>query len=184
MTRIVQEAPDTRFRMPFTHELDKLYEIVRAAHPELDGFDVAEFGRGLWAAGQFWRTDEPCRTRYFGAWVDNANEKLVEGNAASISAPAFLAGIIGSADIVWQRQDHRIGAMLEIGLDRYRGRPCSTPNAWRGVVHEGKPLLAPVDPPWIQTGRIDVPQVKISQLDVRTGRMREVQENQSLWRQS
>jgi hypothetical protein len=141
--RITTIPPQTGLEMPTDDELGRWLAIVQSAHPWLTGFDLAEFRRAFWAQGKFFRTAALDKSRYFYAWVADANEMLGRSDARGIEGASFLSAILASGDVVWQRADQRVGAQLELGLNQYSGRSCS--NAWRSILR-GEPLPEPVTP--------------------------------------
>ena len=145
MTRVTIAAPATNLEMPSADELVQLRNIAASAHPEIDAsFDHDEFRRAFWCVGQNFRTPAPRKDRFYSAWIDQANELLERQDAAQIGGPSFLVACIAAGDITWQAANADVGALLEIGLDPYRGRPCS--NVWRDVLSGRARLLAPFVP--------------------------------------
>ncbi len=133
------------FEMPDGADLKRLREVVLAEYPSLrDNSDrrveeakLREFADALWASAFFYRTDTPNSHFYFGHWVDAASALLTQAGRQSISGGAFLTAVIAAGDVCFQLPG--AGAVLEVGLDEYRGRPAT--NAWRRTL-EGE-LLKP-----------------------------------------
>jgi hypothetical protein len=143
--KITIEPPATNFAAPAPAELAKLLKIVSAAHPQLCAkVELPEFGRAFLAIGFIWRLAAPSTKHYFSHFVDVANERLAQRGVEGVEGAAVLASIIGHADVPWQAADARIGALLQVGLDEHRGRPCS--NRWRAVLDGTANLSAPVAP--------------------------------------
>jgi hypothetical protein len=162
MMRIVTLAPQTGLAMPNDDELAKLMAIVLTAHSWLAGFDLAEFRRSFWAQGKCYRTAAPDKSRYFQSWVDDANALLERFDKRGVEGASFLAACLAAGDVVWQRADPSVGALLELGLNQYTGRPCS--NAWRSVLR-GQPLLEPVTPGVVRAPSNAIPRPRFYQED-------------------
>jgi hypothetical protein len=145
--RITIALPNTHFERPTAEELRKLRKIVTAAHPWLNDCDEQSFSRAFTAIGFMFRTPQPVKSRYFHDILADANQLLDELlDLRLVDGIAFLAAALGHGDVKWQESNGRVGALLEIGLCPTHGIPCSTPNAWRGLLDGTRNLLAPVAP--------------------------------------
>jgi hypothetical protein len=136
--------PDTGYQAPNADELPKLHAIVLRVHPGLNA-PMSEFSRAMFAAGCFFRTAAPDRSRYFSTWLDRANEILAQAGSSSIGGGSLLGALIAHADVCWRAENRDAGQMLEVGLNQYRGARCQ--NSWRDVL-AGQPLrpsLPPID---------------------------------------
>ena len=115
---------------------------ARPWRPATEKAKENEFASAFWAAGHFYRTPEPNRVYYFSHFVDLANERLAMIDREAVDGNAFLVACVAHADVVYQRPDRMLGAVLEVGLNEHAGRPCS--NAWRKVLTGEALLLKPV----------------------------------------
>jgi hypothetical protein len=133
MTRVVELLPQTDFSLPSPAELDKLRKIVISAHPWLADHDPQAFHHSFWAAGLMFRTPEPCKSRYFAAFVDDASQMLQKYGLPGVDGNSFLSACLAHGDIVWRRGDRSQGVLLEIGLSAtYAGAKCK--NTWRKLL--------------------------------------------------
>ena len=159
-------APKTGAIMPSDAELERLLEIVKRAHPWLvqaegpEAFDLATFKKAFWAQGLLFRTHAPRQDRRFASFLEYIEDTF----DVRIFGPAFLAAIIASGEIPWQKQDMNAGRVLEVGLNEYTG--ATSGNAWRRILTGEATLLAPVarpvpgqapeNLPWFRTYRTGV----------------------------
>jgi hypothetical protein len=133
--------------MPTNNEFRRLRSIVWREHPWLRDEAARQesvelqFASAFWACGHFFRTAEPCRTRHFGAFVDEASAILGQHGLEGIGGKAFLSACLAAGDVAWRAAGPGIGQLLEIALDRRHGMRCS--NAWRDILN-GRALLAPI----------------------------------------
>ena len=164
--------------MPDDSELAKLLSIVQASHGWLPGFDLPEFRRSFWAQGKCFRTAAPDKSRYYQAWVDDANALLERFDKRPIEGASFLAACIGAGDVVWQRADPRVGALPELGLNKYVGARCS--NAWKRILTGEAQLLEPITPGIVRAPSDALPRPKFYEADAQ-GRMVEY-DPAPLWR--
>lgn len=168
MTVVSYGLPTTNAAMPNANELRRLREFVLAEHRWLrDDNDrrsqstiEREFQRSFWAVQHFWRTPAPNAKRYISGFVDNANAMLGLANLPSIDGSEFVISCLAVGDVHWQKPDRSVGALLEVGLDQFRGAPCS--NRWRSILG-GSPLLKPTPPP--KREQFAGPQPKIWRVD-------------------
>ena len=157
--------PRTGYEAPTAEELRRLREIVLAEHRWLrdpgdrrsEKAKENEFASAFWAAGHFYRTPEPNRVYYFSHFVDLANERLAMIDREAVDGNAFLVACVAHADVVYQRPDRMLGAVLEVGLNEHAGRPCS--NAWRKVLTGEALLLKPVAPRQLAREAVTPPRV-------------------------
>ena len=175
--RNVTLAQQTGLQMPDEAELAKLMAIVLAAHSWLAGFDLPEFRRAFWAQGKFFRTAAPDKSRYYRAWIDDANVLLERFDKRGVEGASFLSACLAAGDVIWQRSDPSKGAMLEIGLNQYAGARCS--NAWRDILR-GQPLLEPVKPGVRRSERDELPRPRHFEADAH-GTMRECDPSKPSW---
>jgi len=107
MTRITYTLPATGYVAPLPSELRKLQAIVSAAHPWLraDDAEEREFTNAFWAQGHFFRTPEPCASRSFEGFLDEANGMLIRQGEETIGGRTFLAAILAAGDVAWRRAD-------------------------------------------------------------------------------
>jgi hypothetical protein len=134
--------PQTGAVMPSDSELERLLAIVAKHHSWLgagrDAFDLEDFRTGFWATTLFFRTPAPRQDRRFSSYIEHIEDVF----DTRVGGPSFLAAIIATGEVPWQRQDLSAGRLLEIGVDPYSGM--TSRNAWRRVVTGEASLLAPV----------------------------------------
>jgi hypothetical protein len=143
--KIFETPVNSGLILPDEASLERLLKIIAAAHPWLmtdggeDAFDAADLGLAFKAVGGFFRRPTTDRSRYFHAWVALARELVGE----RLDPRAFLAACILDR-VVWQKHEPSRGAVLELGLDAYRGS--ISDNYWRQVCFHDAPVPAPVVP--------------------------------------
>jgi hypothetical protein len=142
VTQVVELPPRTGLEMPDADQLQRLRSYVVAEHPWLRDTPEAEFPRGFWVAGTFHRRPTPDGSVYYVHWVSIANQRLERAGLAPIGGQSFLCACLAHADIVWQKPDPGVGALLELGLSEFSGQSCS--NTWRGLLAGERGLLKPV----------------------------------------
>lgn len=170
--KITTTLPNTGYTAPNATQMASLLRIVLAAHPWLGAVDQHAFARAMWATGLLYRTRETRRDKYFHSWVEVGNQRLTEQDAEPVTGAEFMAAVIGHGDIVWQRQDARQGALLEIGVDEFRGLACQ--NSWRRILTGEANLLDPTPPRGSKPLPADeAPDVQIFQQDG-SGRFRQL----------
>jgi hypothetical protein len=158
--------------MPDDKQLQRLQSIVLAAHPWLatevtkDGNAAGQFRLAFSYLGHVYRTETTNKRRYFHSWIEDANDWLHQLDIwREVGGAALLCAVIGHGDICWQRADHTVGALLEIGADPYSGRRCA--NAWRGILDGTRTLLKPMSAVPLPPEGTAIPVVKIT--DLQTG---------------
>lgn len=104
--------------------------------PDRERIDVdfrGGFKRAFLAAGAFYRTAEPCRTRFISHWADQANTWLRSYGLPEIETNMLLLACVCHGDIPYTVAGG--GAVWELGVDVYSGK--SAGDAWRGVLSSG-----------------------------------------------
>jgi hypothetical protein len=141
-----QLPPATNFERPDPEQLKALRRVVLSAHPWLNESDDRAFASAFVACGYLFRTPAPVTNRLFSHHVDEANDLLRALVKPSTDGVAFLCACLAHGDVPWRQASSQHGQLLEVGLDPYAGRPCSTPNRWRAILSGEADLLAPVGP--------------------------------------
>ena len=142
--KITVQLPSTHFERPTAEQLRSLRNIVLAAHGWLADCDEESFARAFVAIGFMFRNERAMKARFFHSIVDDGNDLLVELlDMRPVDGVSFLAAALAHADICWQEANGRLGALLEIALDRHSGRPLTTPNKWRALLDGSANLLPP-----------------------------------------
>jgi hypothetical protein len=131
--------------LPAAAELKRLQEIVLGYFPKLieggkrEEFSVA-FAGSLRRVLNIGRAKEPDRTKYIAYWVEDAQLWLgARADYTRLSGGAFIAACLAAGDVPYQASDVTRGALWEVGLKDYGGRPPDL-SAWRKVLHTGELL--------------------------------------------
>ena len=143
--------------MPTDDELDKLYKIVTAAHPDLNlareqgRFDIsarnhmAEFKAAFFGVGRLGRLSEPDSSRYFHAIVGNVNDILQGRRLAEVDGDAVMCAVLAWGDVVHRPADAALGQMVGVGLARIgQGTPARP--MWRTILGGEANLLPSLQP--------------------------------------
>jgi hypothetical protein len=94
-----------------------------------------DFKRAFLASGSFYRTAEPCRTRYVSHWADQANTWLRSYGLPEVETNMVILAALVHHDIPWT--DGRVdGCVFELGVDQYTGAKAH--DAWRKTLRTGK----------------------------------------------
>lgn len=154
MTRpfLTELLPSTNYEQPTAAEMSALRRIVRGVHDAwLGGGEGSEverdrsFYRAFWVTGAcFYRTREVRRDKYFSSFFEFGNHRLEENGILPTDERSFMLACLAHGDIVWQRKDPAVGALLELGLHEYHGAACS--NRWRQILTGEAKLLAATPP--------------------------------------
>jgi hypothetical protein len=145
MVTVQNPLPRTFYEQPDRKSVEKLLKIVEAAYHGLAGeVTVDELNRAMFFCGRCFRLPQPSSKKAFSWFIDEGNALLNANNWGGFSGTALLVAVLASGDVVWRQHRPALGEVLEIGLDLYQGRPCTTPNAWRAVASGARPLLPPV----------------------------------------
>jgi hypothetical protein len=143
--RVTEYLPSTGYLRPDAATMAELLAIVKKnLWVSLGGVTADEFRRAMFWTGHVFRLPpgEVSGEMDFPSWINVCNNFLQTCNLRDINGAAVIAGILGQADIDYRLASPRLGQVIELGIHRYVGRPCS--NAWRLLNRE--PLRAPLGP--------------------------------------
>jgi hypothetical protein len=141
--------------MPTADELDSLYKIVIAAHPDLklerettrfeyERNHLDEFKRAFLAVGRLGRLTEPSPDRHFHAVVDDANRVLSARRLSDVEGDAVMVAILAWGDVQHRPADAAFGQLTEVAIAKInQGTPARA--RWREVLN-GAPLQPPLPP--------------------------------------
>jgi hypothetical protein len=84
------------------------------------------------------RTDRPNGKVALSYWMDVCRGWLRARNsvASDLDANALILAVLASGDVAYCPANHQLGAVWELGLVEFGGRPAS-PDGWKRILREG-----------------------------------------------
>jgi hypothetical protein len=147
---------DERFDLPNLKEMERLFAAVRNLSPWpqtlVDRFDDNRPFRGFSSAFRWLanvpRTDRPNGKVALSYWMDVCRGWLRARNsvASDLDANALILAVLASGDVAYCPANHQLGAVWELGLVEFGGKPASH-DAWRRVMKEGAAAVLPPSSP-------------------------------------
>jgi hypothetical protein len=142
--------------MPSADELDSLYKIVVAAHPDLNlerettRFEYEhnhrdEFKRAFFAIGCMGRLNEPDGDRYFHAVADDVNRVLSARRLSDVGGNAILCAILAWGDVQHRPADAAFGQLTEVAIAKINQGTPARP-VWRDILVGKANVVAPLPP--------------------------------------
>jgi hypothetical protein len=142
--------------MPSADELDGLYKIVIAAHPDLKlerettRFEYErdhrdEFKRAFFAVGRMGRLNEPSGDRHFHAVVDGINRVLNARRLSDVGGDAAMCAILAWGDSQHRPSDAAFGQLTEVAIAKINQGTPARP-VWREILAGRADVLAPLPP--------------------------------------
>jgi hypothetical protein len=147
---------DERSDLPDLKQMQKLFAIVKPLSPWPsalhDRFDEHRPFRAFSSTLRWMmnvpRADRPNGKVALSYWLDVARGWLRARNsvASDLDANALILAVLASGDVAYCPANHQLGAVWELGLVEFGGRPAS-PDGWKRILREGASAVLPPSSP-------------------------------------